>query len=125
MNHEHYQQLISEFIDGETGVEAEQELFEHLHDCRSCCDFLKSATRMQVDLASQRPMVSGAQKHVPFMPDRLPARMRQAMAQRRISIRTVVMAIVVIVLACVMFSTTISFGGGASAGVTAHESQMR
>ncbi|HTY35584.1 MAG TPA: zf-HC2 domain-containing protein [Bacteroidota bacterium] len=50
MNHTHYQELTSQFIDRELGHEDERELFAHLGRCDRCRGFLKTALILQEDL---------------------------------------------------------------------------
>ena len=54
MNHTHYQQLTSQFIDRELAHEAEQELFAHLGVCDECRGFLRNALIMQVDILATK-----------------------------------------------------------------------
>jgi hypothetical protein len=55
MNHEHYQQLASQFIDHELGPESEQELFLHLGACTECRSFLKASWQLQADIFATKP----------------------------------------------------------------------
>ena len=54
MDHTHYQELVSQFVDGELGAEGEQELFAHLAMCRDCRDFYKKALLLQEDLRATK-----------------------------------------------------------------------
>lgn len=56
MDHTHYQQLTSEFIDRELGSENEQELFAHLGTCDECRAFLKAALMLQGDILGTKPV---------------------------------------------------------------------
>jgi len=55
MNHEHYQELASQFIDHELGPESEQELFLHLGSCTECRNFLRASWQLQVDIFATKP----------------------------------------------------------------------
>ncbi len=55
MNHEVYQQYISQYIDGELNDALENNLFLHLGSCRECRDFLKSSIQMQNDIVAAKP----------------------------------------------------------------------
>ena len=55
MNHEHYQQLVSEFIDREINAGDEQELFTHLNSCGECREFLKATLNLQGQIFEKKP----------------------------------------------------------------------
>jgi predicted anti-sigma-YlaC factor YlaD len=55
MNHEHYQQLVSEFIDREISGGDEQELFAHLNSCGECREFLKATLSLQGQIRETKP----------------------------------------------------------------------
>lgn len=55
MNHEHYQQLVSEFIDREINAGDEQVLFTHLNSCGECREFLKAALTLQGQILETKP----------------------------------------------------------------------
>jgi hypothetical protein len=56
MNHTHYQELTSQFIDRELGADDERELFAHLGTCDECRRFLKSALVLQADILETKPV---------------------------------------------------------------------
>ncbi|MCX6132775.1 MAG: zf-HC2 domain-containing protein [Ignavibacteriales bacterium] len=56
MNHTHYQQLTSQFIDRELGPEDERELFVHLGTCDECRGFLKAVLTMQGEILGSKPV---------------------------------------------------------------------
>ena len=58
MNHTHYQELTSQFIDRELGADDERELFAHLGTCDECRRFLKSALVLQGDILGTKPVQS-------------------------------------------------------------------
>jgi hypothetical protein len=55
MNHEHYQQLVCEFIDREIRAEDEQELFAHLNSCIECREFMKATLNLQSQILETKP----------------------------------------------------------------------
>ena len=55
MNHAHYQELTSQFIDRELGPENERELFAHLGVCDECREFMKAALVLQGDILGTKP----------------------------------------------------------------------
>lgn len=56
MNHPHYQELTSQFIDHELGADDERDLFAHLGTCDECRRFLKSALVLQGDILGTKPV---------------------------------------------------------------------
>jgi predicted anti-sigma-YlaC factor YlaD len=56
MNHLHYQELTSQFIDRELGPEDERDLFAHLGECEECRGFLKAALVLQGDILGTKPI---------------------------------------------------------------------
>jgi len=58
MNHTHYQELTSQFIDRELGADDERDLFAHLGTCDECRGFLKSALVIQGDILGTKPVRS-------------------------------------------------------------------
>ncbi len=55
MNHEDYQEYISQYVDGELSESLEQKLFQHLGSCRQCRGFLKSSWQIQNDILNAKP----------------------------------------------------------------------
>ncbi len=55
MNHTHYQQLTSQFIDRELEAGRERELFVHLGECPECREFLKASLTLQRDVFATKP----------------------------------------------------------------------
>ncbi|MEK6756840.1 MAG: zf-HC2 domain-containing protein [Bacteroidota bacterium] len=55
MNHEHYQQLASQFIDHELDAPSERELFLHLSSCAECRDFLRASWELQTEILGGKP----------------------------------------------------------------------
>jgi hypothetical protein len=56
MNHEIYQQRISQFVDNELSESLEPDLFLHLRSCKECRGFLKSSWRIQNDILCAKPL---------------------------------------------------------------------
>ncbi len=56
MNHTHYQELTSQFIDRQLSPEDEAELFDHFGTCEECRGFLKAALVLQGDILGTKPM---------------------------------------------------------------------
>lgn len=106
MNHEHYQQLVSEFIDGEIRAEDEQELFSHLNSCSECREFLKASCRLQVEMA-----VTKAKEAFPlgnslrsYVADREPAHPMSRSSRSRSPISTFVLFAMVTLIVAMLFS---------------------
>ncbi len=55
MNHEHHEQLVSQFIDRELDSRSENELFLHLSRCDSCRQFLRASWQLQADILQGKP----------------------------------------------------------------------
>ncbi len=55
MDHTHYQELTSQFIDRELGAEDDRKLFAHLSTCDECRGFLKEALLLQGDILGTKP----------------------------------------------------------------------
>lgn len=109
MNHEHYQQLISEFIDREIRAEEEQELFSHLNSCAECREFIKASFRLQVDMAGTKareffPPVKSSQSYVA---DREPAHQRYRSSKSRSPISTFILLAMVTLIVAMLFSANV------------------
>ncbi|MBM3298355.1 MAG: zf-HC2 domain-containing protein [Deltaproteobacteria bacterium] len=55
MNHEHYEQLVSQFIDRELDARSENELFLHLSTCDNCRHLLRASWQLQADILRGKP----------------------------------------------------------------------
>jgi predicted anti-sigma-YlaC factor YlaD len=137
--------MISRLVDLELKATTSSELFEHLGRCAQCREFYDTMMKLSAELdkigtplelseatSNQRPYVglsfvsSGSKEVRRYSPD-APA-IAQSAKPRNIgsSIRTLALAILIIVIGCVMFSTTISVGArGASAIQTPQENGVR
>ena len=104
MNHEHYQQLVSEFIDREIRAEDEQELFGHLNTCSECREFLKASCRLQVDMAVSKPQ---HRERGSYAGDRQPVRHEFRQSTRRSSISTFVLLAMVTLIVVMLFSADV------------------
>ncbi len=54
MNHTHYQQLTSQFIDHELGPEDERELFAHLGQCDECRGFFRKELALDAGILATK-----------------------------------------------------------------------
>ena len=114
MNHELFQQHISQLIDNELSESLEQDLFIHLGSCKECRNFLKTSWQMQSDIQIGKPRVQAGLVSIKdsaglrTLRDNPPIAMEFSRKGARAPIRTLALAIFVVVLGCVMFSTTIS-----------------
>jgi hypothetical protein len=99
MNHTHYQQLISEFIDRELGPEDERGLFAHLGGCDECRGFLKAALVLQGDILGTKPVHT-----VSLRPART-AHVLRAVWSKRIPMPVAAMLAVIALASTVAFST--------------------
>ncbi len=115
MNHEVYQQQISQLVDNELGESLEQDLFLHLGPCRECRSFLKSSWQIQFDIQKRMPRTQPGFADVED--SRRTRRLRDDPSvasgfSRRVArspIRTFAIAILILIFGCILFSTTISF----------------
>ncbi len=98
MNHTHYQELASQFIDRELGSENEREFFTHLGTCDECRGFLKAALVLQGDIIGTRPVHTVSSR---------PA--RPASALRTVWEKRVPMSVAA-VLAVIALASTVAFG---------------
>jgi anti-sigma factor RsiW len=131
---EEFELAISCFVDGELDRADGIDMFNHLASCERCAAFLEDVIRMRNKAAregkhvilegldvSAEPTRGRAGSH--FLPD---AELVQLAARRKhlsASVRTFVLAILVLIIGCVMFSTTISIDArGASAAAPAFQS---
>jgi predicted anti-sigma-YlaC factor YlaD len=105
MNHERYQQLVSEFIDREIHAEDEQELFNHLNSCSECREFLKASCRLQVEMAVTKPRSSERGSNAV---DRQPVRREFRRSRRRSSISTFVLLVMVTLIVGILFSANVT-----------------
>jgi predicted anti-sigma-YlaC factor YlaD len=109
MNHEHYQQLVSEFIDREIRAEDEQELFAHLNSCSECREFLKASCRLQVEMAlTKAKQTFQAMKTLPpYIADREAAHRAYRSSRSRSPISTFVLLAVVTLIVAMLFSANV------------------
>jgi hypothetical protein len=70
MNHEHYEQLVSQFMDKELDSRSEQELFLHLSTCEACRDFLRASWQLQADILQGKPRREIETESSPAVPAR-------------------------------------------------------
>jgi anti-sigma factor RsiW len=113
MNHEAYQQHVSQFVDDELSESLEQELFLHLESCKECRAFLRTAWRMQSDIQRLRPQelrlsnasvtTTSSQRFV----DRSAVSSPSLKKQMGLSVRTVALALLLVLLGCAMLSSSI------------------
>jgi hypothetical protein len=105
MSHEHYQQLVSEFIDREICAADEQELFGHLNSCADCREFLKASSRLQVEMAVTKP-----QNHErgSYAVDRQPVRHEVRQSKRRSTFSTFVLLVMVTLIVGMLFSANVT-----------------
>ena len=99
MNHTCYQELTSQFIDRELGLEGEQELFAHLGECDECRSFLKSALTLQGDILETKPALTVSPR---------PARKARSLRMvwsKRVPMSVAAMLAVIALASTVAFST--------------------
>ena len=113
------------FVDGESVEGGAASMFNHLSSCKRCSDFLYDLIQIRVGAAREGKVLA------PSDLDTLKG-VRSHKIRRRyshnasplhsnrhegvgISIRTLTLAILVFIMGCLMFSTTVSFGGGGAA----------
>ena len=145
MNCRDYQQMISKLVDLELKATVSSELFEHLGKCAECREFFDTLMKLTAELerigtplelseatSNQRPYVGPS-----FVPSRSKGVLRHSPDAAAVPleskprtigsfIRTLALAILIIVIGCVMFSTTISVGArGAEAIRLPQESGVR
>jgi hypothetical protein len=114
MNHEVYQQHISQLVDNELSESLEQDLFLHLGSCRECRSFLKSSWQIQSDIQKRMPRTQPgfANAKGPSQTQKLQDHPSVGSGfnrkTARAPIRTFALAVLVVALACIMFSTTIT-----------------
>ena len=109
MNHIHYQELTSQFVDREIRPEDEQELFAHLGSCIECREFLKASCRLQIDMAATKRMVlspSGNSSRY-FVADRNQVHQMYPLSRSRSTISTLVLFAMVTLIVAVLFSTSV------------------
>ena len=99
MNHTHYQELTSQFIDRELGPEDERDLFAHLGECDECRGFMKAALVLQGDILGTKPVHTGSQQ-----PTRT-AHVLRAVWSKRIPMPVAAMLAVIALASTVAFST--------------------
>jgi predicted anti-sigma-YlaC factor YlaD len=109
MNHEHYQQLVSEFIDREIQAGDEQDLFTHLNSCSECREFLKASCRLQVEMAGTKAKEpsSPVKSLRPYVADREPAPQMYRSPRSRSPISTFVLLAMVTLIVAVLFSANV------------------
>jgi hypothetical protein len=105
MNHEHYQQLASEFIDREIRAGDEQDLFSHLNSCGECREFLKATCKLQVEMAVTKLQIHGRGS---YAADRQPARHEFRQSKRRSPVSTVILLAMVTLIVGMLFSTNVT-----------------
>lgn len=129
MNCRDYQQVISKFVDLELKATASAELFEHLGKCAQCREFLDTMMKLSAELdkigtplelseiaSDQRRHVGlffvppGSKEVLRYSPDAPAVALVAKPRSIGSSIRTLALTILIIIIGCVMFSTTISFG---------------
>jgi len=116
---EDYELAISAYVDGEIAQDERGPLFEHLSSCDHCDGFLQDAIRIRVEAArvNKIPAPSDVvRSFVPpesktvfrYSPDAPAAALAPKPRGTGSYIRTLALAVLIIVIGCVMFSTTIS-----------------
>jgi anti-sigma factor RsiW len=122
MNHEPYQQQISQLVDDELDESQERDLFVHLGSCTECRTFLKSAWQMQIDIQSRKPrgqvssMTAEGVSRSRWQGNKPSIAFSPPLKQTRFSIRTFALALLVVVLGCVMLSSKVMVNEGAYTG---------
>jgi predicted anti-sigma-YlaC factor YlaD len=99
MNHTHYQELTSQFIDHELGPEDEKDLFVHLGTCDECRRFLKAALMLQGDILGTKPV------HTVSPHPARTAHVLRAVWSKRIPMPVAAMLAVIALASTVAFST--------------------
>jgi anti-sigma factor RsiW len=118
---EEYELVISSYVDGEIALGEKAALFNHLSSCNLCDRFLYDAIRIRIESAreSRIPAPNDAapafvqlrsKEVLRYSPDAPATALAAKPRSTRSSVRTLVLAILVVVIGCVMFSTTISLG---------------
>ena len=114
-----YELAASCYVDGETTAIERAEMFTHLASCDSCSAFLGDLIQIRADAAggknvgmAEKPNLKAAFAKVKEMPrflaDAVPVPTESSAKRTRAAIRTFVLALLVVVIACAVFSTTIS-----------------
>ena len=99
MNHEHYQQLMSEFVDREINAGDEQELFTHLNSCGECREFLKAALNLQGQILETKP------GHIASLPPRRVGSVVRTIWTKRVPMSVAAMLAIVALASTVALST--------------------
>ena len=113
MNHESYQQQVSQLVDDELDESLEQDLFVHLGSCIECRDFLKSSWQIQSDIHSRKPEGLAVSKvdrvalRSRWLEDKSPVVFHTVQNPTRLSFRTFALAFLVVILGCLMLSSTV------------------
>ena len=105
MNHEHDQELVSEFIDREIRAGDEQDLFTHLNSCGKCREFLKASCRLQVEMAATKPR---NHERGSYAVDRQPVHREFRRSKRRSSISTFILLVMVTLIVGILFSANVT-----------------
>jgi hypothetical protein len=128
-----YQVDIGCFIDGESVDDGAARMFDHLSACKRCSDFLYDVIQIRIGAATEGKIlapsdfdtlmnVRGRNLFRRYASD-APLLHSNERNNLGISFRTFTLAILVFIMGCLMFSTTITFGGGGT--VAPQSSQHR
>jgi anti-sigma factor RsiW len=132
-----YESAISCYVDGEIAHRESAEMFSHLASCERCADFLHDVIQIRLNTAREGKVPAPRELDFFVAPlgskavSRLSPNASAAvnMVKPRsigVSIRTLALAVLIIVIGCVMFSTTISFGARGPAMIQSpQESRVR
>jgi hypothetical protein len=117
-----YQVEIGCFIDGESVDDGAARMFDHLSACKACSDFLYDIIQIRIGAATEGKVLAPSDLDT-LMNVRGHKMLRRYASDAPllhsnrpngvgISVRTLTLAILVFIMGCLMFSTTVSFGGG-------------
>ena len=109
MSHEHFQELVSEFVDRELSAEAEKVLFVHLAECDECREFLRESVRLNAELIATkvRTLIAQQAAHRPTQAANRPAVVGTRPQSRYARIRAFAFLTIVIVVTSVFWSMTL------------------
>lgn len=114
-----YESAISCYVDGEIAHSESVEMFSHLASCEHCADFLYDVAQIRINAAREGMVPApreldfsviplGSKAVSRFSPD-APAAVNMVRPKSiGVSLRTLALAILVFIIGCMMFSTTIS-----------------
>jgi hypothetical protein len=117
-----YQVDIGCFIDGESVDDGASRMFDHLSACKRCSDFLYDVIQIRIGAATEGKILAPSDlvavlnvrghKMLRRYASDAPLLHSNGRTGVGISVRTLTLAILVFIMGALMFSTTVSFGGG-------------